>query len=406
LPNELIQNLSSNEISHMDQNLFDLSKALDTSTTNGNNVLDPVLLSKVISEQVRKMPTLRNFLKRTPWGTNIYTWDSITSDGNAMTAADGATLSYSDATFIQNQAKMSYFYYVALITNPAILAAQELIDVVSMRIGQATKAVIRNEGSVLYNGDVNNSQNPGLFSVLESSPTYSYAGNGATLSRALMSVMDNSLRGNGYEANLFVASPGAYNIISEAAFNAVRFIGTDTQAIGFSQSPTKVLTVNGIPVVMDPYAVKYNAATNVNMVGSGSVFAFPNSGVLSNAGSDFSGNNSWVAPIIKVGGSTVSNYTLTQSGSSTIATFASAPGSTPTASFEYTSENLFALSLDPADLVIAEQMGIMVEQDLGKPVLQDAIPFRVKEYSVLAVRNPLAHALASNIVLPSSYSQF
>jgi len=389
----------------MDTNLFDLSKALDTSSTNGNNVLDPVLLSKVISEQVRKMPTLRNIIKRTPWGTNIYTWDSVISDGDAATATDGATLNYSDASFAQNQAKMSYFYYLALITNPAILAAQQLVDVVSLRIGQATKAVIRKEGSVLYNGDINNAQNPGLFSALSSSATFSYVGNGATLSRSLLSLMDNSLRGNGYEPGVFVVSPNVYNIISEAAFNQVRFIGIDAQAqIGYSQSATQALMFNGIPVIMDPYAVKYNSASGVALTGSGTTWTIPVSGnVLATAGDDFAGNT-WSAPVITVSGSTVSpsNYSI----KGNVVTFNSAPGATPSASFEYATDNVLLLSLDPADLVIAEQMGIMVENDLAKPVQQDAIPFRVKEYSVLAVRNPLAHVLASNIQLPTSYANF
>lgn len=387
----------------MNNELFDLQKALDTSSTSGNSVLDPVLLSKVISEQVRKMPTLRNIIKRTPWTTNIYTWDSVLDDGEAATATDGATLSYSDAVFSQNQAKMSYFYYLALITNPAILAAQELVDVVSMRIGQATKAVIRNEGSVLYNGDPINSQNPGLFSALSSSATFSYAGNGATLSRSLLSLMDNSLRGNGYVPGVFVVSPRVYNIISEAAFNQVRFIGIDNQAqIGYSQSATEALMFNGIPVIQDPYAVKYFTGTNVALTGSGTTWTIPVSGsVLPSAGKDFAGT-SWSAPVVTVSGSTVTNYTI----SGNTVNFTSAPGATPQITCTYATDNVLLLSLDPADLVIAEQLGMMVESELAKPVQQDAIPFRVKEYAVLAVRNPLAHVLASNVQLPSSYANF
>ena len=399
----------------MENNLFDLSKALDTSNVNGNNFLSPVLLSKVISDEVRRMPVLRNMIKRTPWGTNIYTWNSILDHGNADTATDGATLSFSDASFAQHQAKMSYFYYIALITNPAILAAQELVDEVSLRIGGATKQVLRKENSVLFNGDSKNSQNPGLFSVLAASPTYGIAGDKATLSRSMLASMDIALRGEGYQPGVFVVSPGVYNIISEAAFNQVRFMGLERQAqIGYALSAVQAPIFNGIPVVMDKYAEKANAVAATAMVAGSNAknFKFSADGVnvisgnaYRSAGSDFAGTT-WSSPVVQISGVTKAlgtDYSFAPDGS---LNFVVTPGATPTAAFSYGAENILLLSLDPEDLVIAEQMGLIVEQDLAKPVQQDAIPFRVKSYSTLAVRNARAHVLATNVILPSSVASF
>jgi hypothetical protein len=392
----------------MDNNLLDLSKALDTSTTNGNNVLDPVLLSKIISDQVRRLPVLRNMIKRQAWGTNIYTWDLVADHGVAQVAADNATLSFADAKFSQGQAKMSYFYHLAMITNPAILAAQELVDLVSLRVGGAVKQVMRLENSVLFNGDAGNAQNAGLKAALIASPTYNVIGDGATLSRSALAAMDIALRGEGYEPGVFVVSPGVYNIISQAAFNQVRFLGIADQAqVGYALTNNTIL-FNGIPVVMDKYAEKATAITGETMTTTGdtTVFKFAHANVYRSAGQDFAGTT-WNAPVIKVSGATKTagtDYKFQPDGS--IKFVAGAPSATPTADYTFGADNVYLLSLDPQDLVIAEQMGINVEQDLAKPVQQDAIPLRVKEYSVLAVRNPLAHVLASNVVLPASVANF
>jgi len=346
------------------------------------------------------VPALRNIIKRIDWDTNLYTWDLIQDHGAAQTATDGATLNFSDAVFSQSFAKMSYFYHLGLITNPAIQASRALLDVVATRVGGGMKQVLRKEGSVIYNGDPNNAQNPGLLSALQSSATFGYAGNGATLSASLLSSIDVALRGNGYTPGVWVCSPGIYSILEQAAFNKVRFLSMDDAAqIGYSFAPTKSLMFNGIPVIMDKYAETPTAVSNVTMAGSGVTFTFPNNNVYISAGQDFAGTT-WAAPTFTVSGSAVASSAYSITGNTV--TFNTAPGATPHASYTYGKDNIYCLSLDPEDLVIAEQMGPTVEMDLAKPVQQDAIPFRIKEYSVLAVRNPLAHVVASNIVLPAT----
>jgi hypothetical protein len=391
----------------MDNSIFDLRKALDTSSTNGNNVLDPILLSKIISEQARRMPTLRNAIKRVPWGTNFYTWDTEVTPGIGQTATDGATINLIDATFLQNQVKMSYFYSAAFITNPAIKAAEELVDVVSLRVAGMTKSVLRQEGNVIYNGDASNASNPGLIAAINAGPNGGVIGQNASASRGLFAAMEQQLRGEGYEPGCLVVTPNLYAYLKEVAYNNVRFTGLDANSniqLGFSQAQA-TLSVGGVPVIMDPYAGSLAVIANVSMVaGSGATnFKFSADGanavagrVYNVAGQDYVGG-SWVAPIIKVSGTVVTNYTLNFDGS---VTFAATPAATPTASLSYLKDNAFMLSLDPADLVIAEQMGLTIEQDLARPVQTDSIPLRTKMYSVLAVRNPKAHVLAQGVSLP------
>src|ERR1700730_588663 len=111
----------------MDNQIFDLRKALDTSTTNGNNVLSPIILSKAISDWARRQPGLRNAVKRVKATTNTYTWDSVTGYDAAETKADGATLTLMDAQFRQDSVQMSNFYAQGLISNIAIDADQDLV---------------------------------------------------------------------------------------------------------------------------------------------------------------------------------------------------------------------------------------------------------------------------------------
>lgn len=392
----------------MNENLFDLQKALTTANDAlQGSVLDPVLLSKVISDLVRRQPVLRNIIKRVPWNTNSYTFDSVDDYGVAQLAADGGTLTYSDATFSKQSYWMNYAYYIALISNPAILAAQELVPLVSMRVSQAVKSVMRTEETTIFNGNAING-NVGLFGALKASPTYAVAGDGAQLSKTLLASMISSLTGEGYLPGVFVVSPGAYNIISQGAYNAVRFLGlADNAIIGYSLNPgTQTPVFNGVPVVQAKYAEQANPVVNKALVQvSGNTYAFTSDGttalsggIYKSAGSDFA-TTTWAAPVVKIGGATTSAYTTNANGT---ITFTASPSATPTGSFSYGTENVLLLSLDPADLVIAEQLPIMVEQDLAKPVAQDVIPFRVKQYSVCVPRNIHAHVLASNVQLPNA----
>jgi hypothetical protein len=124
-----------------------LSKALDTSTTNGNNFLDPIFLSKIISQYVATIPSLRNAIPRIDWEGKSFNWDIATDLGAAQTQIDGGNIALSDSTYAQGTANMSFYYYATYITNPAILATKALLDVVTTRVGDAVSQTIRKEGS-------------------------------------------------------------------------------------------------------------------------------------------------------------------------------------------------------------------------------------------------------------------
>jgi hypothetical protein len=387
-----------------------LQKALDTSNVNGNSVLDPVFLSKLISEQVRTIPSLRNAITRVPWVGRTYTWDIVTDFGTAQTATDGGTINTTDAAFAQANSSMSYFYQAAYITNPAILAAQELIDVVSMRVGQATEQVMRKEGSAIYNGDPNNASNIGLNAALAAGVNANIIGSNATAGRSMFSQMDIALRSQGYSPGCFVVTPSVYAVLAEASYNNVRFMGVADQAqVGFPLVQGNV-AINGVPVLMDFYAQKFVNIAAQNMAsGSGPKnFKFTLDGttvaanVQRSAGGDYAGTV-WTAPIVQISGVTKTagtDYVFNQDGS---ITFAATPGVTPTGAFTYAQDNVYCLSLNPKDLLIAEQLKLCVDNDLAKPVAQDQVPLRVKEYCTLAVRDTKAHIMASNVGLPTNF---
>lgn len=292
-----------------------LAKALDTSTTNGNNLLDPIFLSKVVSEKVRTIPTLRNAITRLPWQGNTYNWDIFTDFGNASTAADGATnIALSDAKIDQGNATMSAFYYAAMISNMAIKATEQLLDVVSTRIGQATKQVIRQEGNAIYFGDPNNATSIGLSTAIANGPNGGFFAPGETADITLFSSAVSSLTAMGYPPGVFAVTPGVYDLLMRAAFNKVRFVNLDNGAdLGF---PTQGLSVCGVPVISDVFATKYVAVSNETLTGSGKTYTFANPNVQRNAGSNFVGTT-WTAPVIKVSGVTKTagtDYTIDHHG--------------------------------------------------------------------------------------------
>lgn len=396
----------------MDNLLVDLKKALDTSATNGNNVLDPVLLSNVISNQARIQPIIRNIIPRKAWQGKSYTWDVQTTPGDAETQPDGGTLSLIDGTYTQSTVNASYFYHTSFITNPALVAAQELIDLVSMRVGEASKAVLRKENSAIFNGDPNNGTFPGLAVSLNGNANFSTFV-GATATRYMYGQADIALRAQGYTPSVWVVSPNLYGGIMQAAFNNVRFVGiADPANFGYPLA-NNALAINGVPVVMDAYAAGITTATSQTMVAAGTggsttdIWSFAVNGaavtnIKAAAGGDLAGKT-FVAPVIKVGGSTVTNYTLqAQSNGQMTANFTASPSSPPVATFSYATENAYLLSLSPADLVIFESLPLQVELDLAKTVQSDSIPVRVKQYSAVAVRNPNAHILCSNVTVAAA----
>jgi hypothetical protein len=149
--------------------------------------------------------------------------------------------------------------------------------------------------------------------------------------------------------------------------------------------------------VLDKYAETPTAVASESLtLVSGKTYKFANQNVYTVAGNDQAGT-AWLAPTF-TGGGTSPVFGLDATGNTTV-TFSGTPAS-PTATYTYGADNVFCLSLDPADLVIAEMQPLMVNMNLGEPIQQDAKPFRVQQYSVLAVRNPHAHVLASNVSVP------
>jgi hypothetical protein len=239
--------------------VFDLQKSLDTSSNNNNNVLDAILLSKVISQYIRTQPVLWNVIKHVPWtDSNIYSWDAITNDTTSYSVTDGGTITASDPTFLNQFVKHSYFYNLGYVTNPAQQAASALVDAMELRLSAGSRSLLRTINQALFAGDSNNSTYPGLKAQLTVSSTFSVAGSGAAVSHALLDNMLMHQIAAGYDARnmVFVVSPNVYKYMKSAAFNNVRIIGiNDNAVIGFALAPYQSsLEYSGVPVIMDPFA--------------------------------------------------------------------------------------------------------------------------------------------------------
>jgi hypothetical protein len=385
-----------------------LAKTLDTSSTNGNSFLNPVLLSRIISEQCRRMPRLRNAIHRDPFKGKTYLWDIEVAPGDAYTAADGATLTLVDGKWSQGSVEMSYFYFPTQITNPAIVAASELISLLDDRTEKAVKAIMRQEGSTIFNGDsLGGNKTAGIYAALAAAPRFISGGSaGQTLTPSLLDHMSNQMVTDGYDETelAYCMSPNMATAVRAFAFNHYR--STDLNAgVNYGFPLGARLAWNGIPIVQDPYAAQNISVTNETMTAVDTkTFTFANPNVVFNAsasGTDLAGRPE-TAPIVKVSGSVVNSgfsFVTNAQGVQQIV-FASAPAATPTVSYTWKQENVYLLSLNKADLVIPESLPITVDANLFAPVTQDVIPLRVKQYSSVVVRNNYAHILASNVLAP------
>jgi hypothetical protein len=385
-----------------------LAKTLDTSSTNGNAFLNPVLLSRIISEQSRRMPALRNALARDPFKGKTYLWDVETAPGDAYTAADGATLTLVDGKWSQGSVEMSYIYFPTQISNPALIAASELINLLEDRTNKAVKAIMRQEGSMIFNGDsVGAPKTAGLYAALTGAPRFINGGSaGQQFNPGLLDHMSDQMTTDGYDPSemVYCMSPHLVTAIRAFAFNHFRAINLDA-GVNYGFPFTAQIQWNGIPVVGDPYAAANIQVANETMgVVDSKTFTFANPGVVfyaSASGTDLAGRPE-AAPIVKVSGSIVTtgfSFVTTAAGVQQIA-FASAPAATPTVSYTWKQENVYLLSRNKADLVIPESLPVTVDTNLFAPVTQDVIPLRVKQYSSLVVRNTYAHILASNVLAP------
>lgn len=381
-----------------EDSFFDIRKALDLSTTNNNNVLTPPNLQPKLVEWSRRQPAIRNIIKRQTSANPNYNWDIVTDEGSAFIADDGAQITLSDAAFDDDGVKMAFIYGAGWVTNPARYGDAELLDVFGMRLSQATKTVIKKENAAIYAGV--SGKFPGLKASLTSSTTYSIIGDKATANSSMFSTMETALMGEGYSADVFVVTPRIYNVMKQAAFNNVRFLGVEGDAIiGFALNPQKNLTINGVRVVMDKYAETPVAVTTETLtLVSGKTYSFANQNVYLTAGKDQAGT-SWAAPTFSSGGA--ATFTApTSAGGLQYVTFASTPSS-PTATYTYGSDNVYCLNLDPSELVIPEMISLTVETDIGKEIDYDRIGLRVKEYVALAVLNTKAHVIATNVAVPT-----
>ena len=395
----------------MDADLIQLfAKTLDTSSTNGNSFLNPVLLSRIISEQCRRMPRLRNAIPREPFKGKTYLWDIEQNPGDAYTAADGATLTLVDGKWTQGSVEMSYFYFPTQITNPASVGSSELINLVEDRTEKAVKAIMRQEGSTIFNGDsLGGNKTAGIYAALSGAPRFINGGTaGQPFNPALLDSMSNQMVTDGYDENelAYCMSPNLATAVRAFAFNHYRSVDLNA-GVNYGFPLGAKLAWNGIPIVQDPYAAQNISVANETMgtTGDSKVFTFANQGVVFNAsasGTDLAGRAETV-PVVKVGGSVVTTgFTFSKNASTGACqiVFASAPGATPTVSYVWKQENVYLLSLNKADLVIPESLPVTVDANLFAPVNQDVIPLRVKQYSSVVVRNAYAHILASNVLAP------
>ena len=162
------------------------------------------------------------------------------------------------------------------------------------------------------------------------------------------------------------------------------------------------LNFQGIPVLGDPFSVQYTQVTSESLAGSGATYTFAKRYPCITppiGGTDFAGN-AVVAPVLKVSGTTVSNYSInvSQDGIGTV-TFTSAPSATPVRAYAYENHHVFLLSLNDEDIILPVSKEIEVEE-IAPPFTQDLRQFRVKGYQALAVRNPYAHSVALNVYAP------
>lgn len=253
---------------NMRKELEELRKALTIGTGNGANVLQPTVISNVLTDYVQIIPTVRNYIKRVDWPTLVYNWDARTSPGAAasISGGDGGSISFTDSTFVRGSNAMSQIYRAFQITNAAKLGATPLLDIVASELQAAAKSLLRAEDQYIIQGDPNNaSGNPGLLSACSATaPTSAVGGSGKTITHALMDQIETYQSANGYDVDAWFVSKGVYALLKTVAFNSVRFTNITPESevmIGYSQSPTRALMFNGKPVVLDNYM--YSSGENV-----------------------------------------------------------------------------------------------------------------------------------------------
>jgi len=309
---DLRKGLSS--LGYTSKEVQDLAKALDTSTSHGNNYAQPNWLSRVVTEQIRLKPILRNAIYREAWSGTTYNYDLVTASPNTgLIYVDGGTIPTNDITLGQASVTMSRFGVVGYVSNPAIEGSKNFIDVLQLAINERVKQIMRAEEAYLFNGD-SNYAGTGLIASVTNTNGASANLTFEIMNNAVVNQVDNL--GYSKSSYVWVVSPNVKAYLQATAFNKQRFIDMSTGSItlGFQQQAQDALIIGGVPVI--------------------SSYAVP-------------------------------------------------------------SGQLFLLSLDPSDLVIPVQKDIMVEP-IAEQATVDAKPFRVKQYSCLCVRNPLAHLSLSN----------
>lgn len=383
--------------------LEELFKALGTATdANGSQNLTPQITSKVISEYAAMVPVLRNALPTITWPTRVVDWRERRSVGYAQTVADLANVPVTDETFADGQASMSIYTMLGLLSNFAISVDQPLVDVKKLFIDGMTKAMVRLEGKYILQGDPNNTGNPGIFAALNAGATAGVFGSGSTADFSLFAAMANYQKRKGFDQGprVWAVSPGLEPVLAAAAYNKVRYLGeAQNGQFGFPLVDGTI-TILGIPVLVDPYMAVQQQVTGETMSGSGTSYTFANKFVITSTYDD-EASASFTPPVLKVAGTTVTNYTLSVAADgTTTATFASAPASAPTATYYYEQQNVLLLNLMPDKIVRAINQDLQLDTDLMNPYTQLATPIRMSQFSTVAVRNTAAHLLASDVAVP------
>jgi HK97 family phage major capsid protein len=235
----------------------DLRKAITLGTSNGANVLQPSVLAQPIVNYAQSLPNIRNYIRREPFPTMVFNWDARSVSGTATSAADGATIPFSDSTFLRGSNALSQLYTLFQVTNAAAMGAKPYIDIVADELSERMRQLVRLEDQYIVSGDPNNSSgNPGLIAqTTGTAPTSAVGGSGKTLTHSLMDQIETYQNAAGYSIDAWFVSKGVYALLKTVAYNSVRYTNVDANqeiVIGYAQNPTRAIMFNGNPVVLDP----------------------------------------------------------------------------------------------------------------------------------------------------------
>jgi hypothetical protein len=248
-------------------------KSLDS--IGSGTLLQPQFLQETIGEVIQIHPSIYAMLPKFDAPGGVYSY--LNWNIEPLGVPQGATYPDSPTVSMANTDPLTTrnTVYTSIILAPfqvskfeAASVAGEL-DVVARRIDSGMKDFHRREELFYLSGDTQNSTQPGLLATLSASGNISAGtvagGNGQTLSYGLFNNIEGAQEDMGYSIDVWVVTKNIYSILSNAAFNRVRFLGLQEMQIGYSQNTQKqVLALNGKPVVRSHYL--YSAAGNADTI--------------------------------------------------------------------------------------------------------------------------------------------